>query len=216
MNATMIPYVVRQGDYLVKLAFHHGFDVDEVWKHPKNAEIRGKRGDHHVLAPGDVVYLPVKPKEGLPLRKGTTNRYVAKVPRVPINLSFHDERGPLAGTPFIAKGGAKPAEGKTDGEGKVTLHVPVHVTEVTVELPEHGLRQRVLVGHLDPIGESTGAVSRLLQLGYLRRNGDGSVPTAEDAVVREAIVAFQNKQGIDPTGALDQPTRDALQQAYGA
>ena len=81
MSEEKRPYVVRQGDYLVKLGFVYGFDAEEVWNDAKNEEIRGRRPDHNVLAPGDIVYIPVKKKEGLPIIKGTTNHYVAKVPR---------------------------------------------------------------------------------------------------------------------------------------
>jgi hypothetical protein len=35
MSGDMQPYVVRQGDYLVKLAWVHGFDAEEVWADEK-------------------------------------------------------------------------------------------------------------------------------------------------------------------------------------
>ncbi len=58
MSQEMRPYVVRQGDYLVKLAFVHGFDAEEVWNDPKNEEIRGRRADHNILAPGISFICP--------------------------------------------------------------------------------------------------------------------------------------------------------------
>ena len=81
-------YVVRQGDYLTKLAYVHGFDAADVWKDPKNAELRGKRGDHDILARGDVLFVPMAEKVGVPLQKGVTNRYVARVPAVDLSLVF--------------------------------------------------------------------------------------------------------------------------------
>lgn len=50
----MTPYIVQQGDYLAKLAFVHGFEPDEVWNDPKNADLKKLRPDPNVLAPGDV------------------------------------------------------------------------------------------------------------------------------------------------------------------
>lgn len=67
MSERMVPYVVRQGDYLLKLAQRYGFDAEEVWSHPRNEDLRKLRKDHHILAPGDIVYLPVKANEWLPI-----------------------------------------------------------------------------------------------------------------------------------------------------
>ena len=33
-------HVVRQGEYLRKLAHRFGVDPDELWNHPKNAELK--------------------------------------------------------------------------------------------------------------------------------------------------------------------------------
>jgi hypothetical protein len=207
----MAPYVIRQGDYLVKLAFIHGFDVDDVWSDPKNDEIRALRGDHHILAPGDVVHIPIEAKEGLPITKGTTNRYVATVPKVPVNVRFRDADGPMADTKFVIEGApATPAEGTTDGDGRVSLLVPAYVVELTVRFPDRGSAHRVLVGHLDPASERLGVAARLAQLGYL------SAWKLETAPLAPALAAFQEEHGLEPTGVVDDATRDALKRAHGA
>ena len=36
----MKPYVVKQGDYLLKIAHLAGFDADDVWGHAKNADLK--------------------------------------------------------------------------------------------------------------------------------------------------------------------------------
>ena len=167
MSAEMRPYVVRQGDYLTKLAFIHGFDAEEVWNDAKNDEIRGRRVDHNILAPGDIVYFPVKEKEALPIVKGTANKYTAKVPKVPVKLRFRDGAGPLVQQPYIIEGAASPGEGTCDGDGQIELTVPVDTTEFTVVFPERNLRFSVRLGHLDPIEERSGVLARLVQLGYL-------------------------------------------------
>ncbi|MFT3765690.1 MAG: hypothetical protein QM820_09265 [Minicystis sp.] len=82
MNGELRPYVVRQGDYLTRLAHRFGFDAEEVWNDPKNAEIKKLRSSMEVLAPGDIVYLPEPTRATLPIQKGTTNRYVATIPKV--------------------------------------------------------------------------------------------------------------------------------------
>ncbi|APR81837.1 Hypothetical protein A7982_07186 [Minicystis rosea] len=70
MSNEMKSYVVRPGDYLTKLAWVHGFDVDEVWGHEKNGEISALRKDHNVLAPGDVIFIPRRRRRGSPSAKG--------------------------------------------------------------------------------------------------------------------------------------------------
>ncbi|MFT3769487.1 MAG: peptidoglycan-binding domain-containing protein [Minicystis sp.] len=225
MSEKMRPYVVRQGDYLTKLAFVHGFDVDEVWSDPKNDEIRGLRKDHNILAPGDVIHLPVKEKEGLPIQKGVTNRYVAKVPKTTLKLRFRDGAAPLAQQRYLVEGAATPSEGSSGDDGQIELTVPVHVTELVVVFPDKKLRFAVRVGHLDPIDERFGLIARLVQLGYLLPPpGDffgGVVPGEEvdgedDARLRFALRAFQADRGLDPNGSLDDATREALKSDHGA
>jgi len=207
------PHVVKQGDYLTKLAFRHGFDAAEVWGHEKNAEIKVSRKSMDMLAPGDVVHLPVTRGEGLPFAPGTTNRYRATVPMTEIHLVFTNADGtPLAGEPFAVTGGfAAASEPKTGGDGKLTLRLPLTTREVTIEFTERNLRRVVRVGDLDPASEESGARQRLTHLGFLSqdtRTGDG-----QD--LGEAVRSFQVASGLPETGALDDETRNALAAEHG-
>jgi hypothetical protein len=54
-----IPYTVKSGGYLGKIALDHGFkDWREVYDHPDNAEFRRKRPDPNKIFPGDVLMIP--------------------------------------------------------------------------------------------------------------------------------------------------------------
>jgi hypothetical protein len=201
------PYVVRQGDTLMKLAAERGLVASDVWADPKNEELRKRRPDMDVLAPGDVLYLPDPPKNWLPIAKGTTNRYKATVPKVTVHLVIQDEEGlPLADAPCVIRGLGDPVERRTEADGGLSIEVPVLLREVSVELPDHGLVYPVRVGDLDPIEERSGVAMRLAHLGYLSR---------ED-VDSHAISAFQAAQGLDPTGEMDETTRAALETAHGS
>jgi hypothetical protein len=54
----MQPYVIRQGDYLLKLAYSFGFDAEAVWNDDKNADLRSQRQDPNTLLPGDILSHP--------------------------------------------------------------------------------------------------------------------------------------------------------------
>ncbi|MFT3769479.1 MAG: peptidoglycan-binding domain-containing protein [Minicystis sp.] len=224
MGAEMRPYVVRQGDYLTKLAFVHGFDVEEVWNDPKNGEIRGLRKDHNILAPGDVVYLPVKEKEGLPIQKGVTNRYVAKVPKVPVKVRFRSGSERLANAKFTIEGEATPNTGTTDGDAQLELSVPAYVSEVCVVFPDLNERYKLLVGHLDPEVERSGVRARLVHLGYMLPSAReffgydvGNYGEDDDAAqVAAAVRAFQRDNNLPITGVVDTDTQAALAAAHGS
>lgn len=207
------PYVVRPGDYLAKLAHVYGFDADEVWNDPKNDEIRAIRKDHGILAPGDVIFLPVKPRDGLPIEKGTTNRYTVTIPKVDVRLVIKDDAGdPVAGERYIVEGLGSAPEGTTGPDGAVSFAVPVHVREVSLLFPQRNARMVVRVGDLDPLEESSGVAGRLRNLGFLHTSAGAS----SDAHMAAALRAFQRAHGLPETGSLDEDTRRALKDIHGS
>jgi peptidoglycan hydrolase-like protein with peptidoglycan-binding domain len=220
----MRPYVVRQGDYLAKLAFVHGFDADEVWNDPKNEMLRGTRPDPNILAPGDILYIPSVAKEGLSIEQGAANRYVAKAPRTKLRVSFRSGSGRFANAKFITKGGATPAEGSTDGDEQLEVWVPVHTAEIRVEFPELAHEFTLFVGHLDPASEGSGVRARLIHLGYLLPSPrelfgcdvPGVVEEDEASRVTAAVRSFQKDKGLPVTGEVNEDTRAALERAHGS
>jgi hypothetical protein len=210
----MRPYVVKQGDYLTKLAHRVGRSPEEIWGHPANAELRAQRSDMDTLSPGDIVHLPDAPFAPQALQKGSANRYRATVPRVPVTLRLRDHRGePLRDAAYRVEGLPGEATGRTDGEGAVRLMVPSTLAEVVIVLEEGQHALRVRVGHMDPIEERSGVEKRLAHLGYLvgmRGDDDG------DIALRAALHDFQSDRGLTPTGELDDATRDALRTAHGS
>jgi hypothetical protein len=207
----MRPYVVKQGDYLEKIAHALGADPEEIWNDPKNADIKKQRAPN-LLHPGDILYVPDPEPRWLPLAVGSDNLYVAKVPRTTIRLTFKNHDKPLAGEPYVIRGMGEPEEGKTDGEGTVVAEVPVHVREIQVTFPESNLTYPVRLGDMDPIDEDTGVRKRLDHLGYY----DGLSCLDEADRDRWAITSFQHARGLDETGRADDATRAALVRAHGS
>lgn len=211
----MKPYVVKQGDYLDRIAHARGFDPEEVWNDPKNAELKGQRAPN-LLHPGDILYVPDRKRTWLPLKGSTDNLYVAKVPRTKVRLMFKDLDKPRAGEAYVVHGMGEPEEGTTDGDGGVEVSVPVHVREVQISFPGSGVTYPVHIGDMDPIEEATGVRKRLQHLGYGSVAGVAEDASDEDAegAERAAIGAFQADQGMEATGEMDDATRAALAKAH--
>jgi type VI secretion system secreted protein VgrG len=214
----MQPLVVRQGDYLTKLAFVHGFDADAVWNDPKNADLKAKRTSPDQLLPGDVLNVPAKKKEGLAISKGTSNHYDVNVPTAQVIVVFKLGDEALANEVCEVHGLGDPSEGdppKTDGDGKLTLDVPVLTREVVVAFPNReGMLFHFFIGDMDPGSDQAGIDKRLTNLGYLPAPGGDEDANAIDAKRRAAVTAFQTSQGLTATGDVDDATRQALIAAH--
>jgi hypothetical protein len=214
MAGVMTPYIVRQGDYLTKLAFVKGFDADEVWNDPQNEELKKLRPDPNILAPGDILRIPDKTKEDLPIEKGTENGYQATVPKVTVQLQFSKGGEPIADQPYTIEGITADPPPQTDGDGKVSFDVPVTTREVTLVFCQLDVSYQVLIGDMDPLGEQSGARMRLAHLGYIGPDLD-VVGGAVDDVIKSAVQSFQQNRGMAATGDLDPETLDALRDTHG-
>ena len=212
------PHVVQQGEYLAKMAFVYGFDADQVWGDPKNADLKGKRPDPNVLAPGDVVQIPAAKKEGQPISKGTTNPYTVNVPKVKVAFVFMDGDNPLAGEECAVEGLGDPDPNapplSTDGGGKLSLDVPVTTRELAVSFPKReGMVSRFLIGNVDPASEASGITQRLFNLGYLP-SYFADYPDEANEFVRRGVAAFQAENGLPSTGEVDDTTRKMLRDSH--
>jgi len=211
------PYVVKQGDYLAKLAHTYDFDMMEVWHHPLNAELRAARGSPDILYPGDVLYLPMEQGPGgTEVTAKTTNRYRCRVPRIELELVLHEDRKPVAKADCLARLPGAPTEGegaaavpgRTDADGRVRFELPVTWSRVVVEIPDRQLCWLLAVGELDPPTTPSGVEQRLHNLGYL---GAYRGPDA----IEQATRNFQQDQSLPVTGEADQATQEALAREHG-
>ena len=207
----MMPYVVKQGDHLAKLAFRYGFSATEVWDHPKNADLKARRVKSSVLYPGDLLFLPSARRKRIPVMMGTTNRYQARVPQEPLRLHFDDRR--LWDASYTLTGAGVEREGQTDGSGWLHELVAVHVREVTVVFPATAIQYRVRIGDLNPIDEASGVRQRLIHRGY-RRPLPGESPQQSQRADRAALIKFQADHGLSETGVVDSDTMAQLQNVH--
>ena len=151
------PRIVRPGDYWTKLAAELGFDADEVWNDAKNEEVRKLRPKRELLAAGDIVYVPGVRDPGIPLKVGTENRITAKAPGAEVKLRFKDPQ--CAGAAYTVEGMGEDVKGNADGDGVVTLKIPVHLREVLLSFDELPYTTKVKVGDLIPSRRTAASAS---------------------------------------------------------
>ncbi len=212
----MKPHVVRQGEYVRRIAAERGLDPAAVWERAENRELRERRESPDVLAPGDVVFLPDPPQARHALALRRNNRFQAPRPRIPVRVRVRDRGRPLPNELCLVEGlGPDEVDVRTDAEGVLAFDVPLHVERVFVTLPARDRRFTVRVGHLDPIDTPSGLAARLQNLGLLAPGWRHLREEERDARVRAVLISFQGARALPTTGVLDGATRAALRDAHG-
>ena len=215
----MRPYVIRAGDYLLQLADRFGFDPETVWQHGDNADLRAARTDPQQLAPGDVLQIPDTAPEPLQLQNGSSNKFKGHVRKVEVHFTLRAGNELLANEPYQVEGiPGPPIRGNSDGDGKISFHVPTAVRSVSVYLPHMARRMPIVVGGIDPIDTPMGARQRLANLGCYGtgHEAEEGAAVADDARARTATLVFQRRHGLAATGEIDAATRTALADAHDA
>jgi Putative peptidoglycan binding domain len=215
----MKPYVIKQGDYLIKLAHILSFDADEVWNHGKNAELKRKRTNHNVLVPGDILYIPEDPPKKNRFTAASTNTFAAFVPRIAVKVAMNMAGKPMKGETYVVRGiGEDEKEKTTDAQGNVEFQASVHVRDVEVHFPKRNLTRTIAVGGLDPIEEPSGLKMRLTHLGFYTAQPapGGGYPGRDDNRLEAAVFAFQTANQLPATGECDDATKAAILAAHGS
>jgi len=190
----MQPYVIKQGDFLAKLAHRFQFDGDSVWNDPANDDLRKVRSDSNALLPTDILYIPDqtgKEPAWFDLAVGSTRVFTSDPPEVDIGLRFVDSD---CASQSITVDEYPHLEGlKTDDQGKVTISVPVTTELITVTFGELAKSFAFVIGHLDPIETPTGVFQRLQNLGYIP--SAATFDPQELSSLDSAVLAFRRAQG---------------------
>lgn len=169
----MNPYVVKQGDFLLQLAYEFGFDADGVWNDPSNDEIRKARSEPNILFPGDLLHIPQANKPPVhSLETGQTNSFVAPAaPTVTITQKFVDpDKDSYVSKAFTVQELDQLTGLSTDEDGTATFPAPLTLDVATIVFTESGETWKLLIGHMDPIETRSGIFKRLQNLGYIGSN----------------------------------------------
>ncbi len=220
----MQPYVIRQGDYLAKLAHRFGFDADAVWNDPSNADLRELRPNPDILWPTDVLYIPEdsdNPPRQHELVLGTTNTFTSYVPTIPVSLRFTDEG--LISQAYTILELPELTDLTTDGDGTAFFDVSVMQRAVTIVFMRDGTTFDCKIGDLDPVNTLSGICQRLQHLGYLPSEVDLDPPDLDQIRAalrwlraRHSLDTSGDDAGLDEDGHLDESTTQLLVDDHGS
>lgn len=203
-----LKYTVQQGDCISSIAFAYGFWPDTIWEHPDNSELRAKRNNPHVLFPGDVVVVPDKRETARKKPADARHRFRRKgVPSL-LRLQLLENGLPREKLPYTLDVAGRVSRGVTDTEGRLVEWISPAAFEgklVITDSEQYSLQ----IGHIDPAVEPSGALDRLVNLGFLRSEQD------DEATLAAAVEGFQKFYRLNVTGRLDPPTLAKLDALHG-
>lgn len=208
-------YTVKPGDCMASIAVECRFFWETLWNLPENAELKRIRKDPYVLLPGDRVFIPDLRIQELPCSTDERHTFRKKgVPeRLRIVLTDEDDR-PIPNKPYVLEvDGQLRLEGVTNGSGAIEAAIPPNAWKGRLVVGK-GKKQReyfINLGRIDPVEKISGAQGRLLNLGYY----DGVVDGELNAQTRTALLLFQNKYQLLPSGENDSATQAKMKEVFG-
>ena len=205
--STGVTCTLEKGQSAESVAAQHGVAVADAWAAPENASIKKLRMDPHLMAPGDVVFVPVKPKT-LSLATGQRHKIVVKLLKTHLKIVFRRLGEARANIPYVLNVDGKVIKGQTDGDGAIDCELPALADHAHLELSTPKKHTKITLGlrTLGPISEREGWCARLRNLGY------DAVP---DQRAEAYLCAFQADWKLDETGVMDDKTRQKLADVHG-
>jgi hypothetical protein len=209
----MRPWVIRQGDFLLKLANQFGFNADTVWQDSTNASLRALRPNPNILLAGDVLYIPDPPASGPSMKSlapGSTNNFVAPdPPTVTISHQFvGDDSSTYASKAYTIQELDQLTGLTTDANGVLTFQAPVTLQTATVTFTDTGEAWALSIGSLDPIDTLSGIFQRLQNLGYL--GGDVQFDPSDLDTLRAGLRLLKGSQaGSSESAPASSPSPDS-------
>jgi N-acetylmuramoyl-L-alanine amidase len=135
-------------DSIGSIAYEYGIPWEEIWNHPKNAELKRLRRDPNILKQGDVVHIPDwKPKPYI-LPTGKRHRIVYPRPYTRLRLRVVVDPGPA---PTDDPAAAPPSGGRN-----LVAQDPPPDTKPRSDQPRAGVAYDLLVDDLVLHGTTDG------------------------------------------------------------
>lgn len=232
---------VKQGEWVGSIAQQYGFTdwQAKIWERPENSELRERREDPHLLAPGDILFVPPLEEKTVSGETGRRHRFKVKARTDLLRLRVFDTDGELVkSAPYELEVelpvGSRPFRQQnrtTDAEGMLEEEIPFGARKGKLKLPEQDLEFELQLSHLEPLAEDDEELlvralqQRLSSLGFNPGPVDGvGGPLTEDAIREFQRFCKENAGGNDPTiidagepdGKVTKTVLDALKSYYGS
>jgi len=204
-------HTVKQGDCISSIAFAHGLFPDTVWNDSKNRELKQRRKDPNVLLPGDTVYIRGKEEKEESCASEERHRFRRKgVPEI-LEIQFKINDEPRANEAYVLEIDGALSEEQTDADGVAEVWIPPNAMKGKISFRDRGDEYELDLGGLDPLTEISGVQARLGSLGFY----DGPVDGEMSDELEQAIRVVQERHDLEPTGKLDEATRNVILDEYG-
>lgn len=214
LYSNTIVYTVQPGDCICSIASKFGFSWQTIWNLPANEPLRNRRNDPNVLRPGDRLIIP---RQRLRNEFGKTEtrhqfRLQGRVTKLRLRLLTAKKR-PRMKLRFSLQVSDFTHEGTTDDTGRLEVSIPPTAErgQLVLQTKRGPERYELEFGKLDPSEEGVkGIQQRLINLGYLQNVSD-----ALDEETRESLQHFQEDEGMEPSGELDNSVRKTMRKIHG-
>lgn len=201
---------VSPGDSILSLAQQAGHFWETLWNHSPNADLKGKRKDPNILAPGDLVTIPpIRVKD---YSCATDQRHTFKRRGVPAKLKIQlfQLGEPRANEDYTLIIDDKIIQGKTDADGNIEHFIQPDAKGGKLLLNGGKEEYPVRIGHLNPIDILSGIKQRLNNLGYdCGDESDSLTPK-----LKQALLQFQADHKLPQTGEADAATKSKLESLH--
>jgi hypothetical protein len=203
-------HTISPGDSIVRLSELYGHFSLTIWNDPANAGLRSQRSNMNVLMPGDVVTIPdLRPGE-VQIRTGQRHVFLRKGIPPLLRIQLLDNGHPRALQEYVLTVDGQEFRGTTNDQGLIEQFVSAQAAGGELVIGPDKRTVQFQLGHMDPVSEWSGVQKRLQNLGYLAAPAEN----AQEAKAQAALRAFQQDQGLEPTGRLDGETRYRLEAVH--
>ena len=201
---------------MASIAAKHRFEWETLWNLPENGDLKIARNDPYVLFPGDKVFIPNIRVQNIACPTDERHHFVKKSKREQLRIVLTDEDDkPITGESYVLEiDGQTRLEGQTDSSGAIQETIPPDAVKGRLLVGEGDAQCEYFIGlgRIDPVEKLSGAQGRLLNLGYY----EGVVDGKPGPLTTSALLRFQEKYDLTPTGKNDDVTQAKLKELFAS
>jgi hypothetical protein len=201
---------VEVGDSIPSIAHDAGHFWETLWNHPENAELKAKRKNPNILAPGDEVTVPPIRVKDFSCATDARHSFIRKGIPAKLKMQLFLLGEPRSNERYALILDGKVINGKTDADGNLEHFIKPNSKGGVLKLNGGKEVYPIRVGHLNPIDTISGVKQRLNNLGF--HCGDESDEEHDQFV--QALIQFQGENQMAQSGELNDATRAKIESLH--